>query len=81
MFDRARERNRNALLEAEKQGRIRILRGSSVSGILADSVELTADGKHLTLPNQYVFILIGGESPEAFLRKTGIEIVEKVISE
>jgi len=26
-----------------------------------------------------VFILIGGESPEAFLRKTGIEIVEKVI--
>ena len=31
------------------------------------------------LPNHYVFLLLGGESPEAFLRKTGIEIVEKVL--
>jgi hypothetical protein len=32
------------------------------------------------LLNDYVFILIGGESPEEFLRKTGIAIVEKSLS-
>lgn len=31
------------------------------------------------LPNDYTFILIGGESPEDFLRKVGIEIVEKAL--
>jgi putative YpdA family bacillithiol system oxidoreductase len=79
-FDRARERNRNMLQEAERQGRIRILLDSNVTEIKPDSVRLTAEGGEVSLPNQYVFILIGGESPEAFLRKIGIEIVEKVIT-
>ena len=48
--------------------------------ILPDSVRLEVDGSATVLQNDFVFILIGGESPEAFLRKTGIEIVEKAIS-
>jgi thioredoxin reductase len=78
-FDRARERNQNMLREAEQQGRIRILRGSTVAGILPETVKLSQEGQEIEMPNQFVFILIGGESPEGFLQKIGIEIVEKVI--
>ena len=78
-FDRARERNRSMLRDAEQQGRIRILRNSLVAGIGPASVRLTVNGEDLEIPNHYVFILIGGEAPETFLRKIGIEIVEKVI--
>jgi thioredoxin reductase len=79
-FDRARERNRKMLEEAEEQKRISILRGSKVMEILPEQVRLTWEDKEMEMPNHYVFILIGGESPEEFLRKLGIEIVEKAIT-
>jgi thioredoxin reductase (NADPH) len=78
-FSRTRERNQKLLHEAEEQGRIRVLRGSVVMEILPESVKLDVLGEMLDLRNDYVFIMIGGESPEAFLQKIGIEIVEKVI--
>ncbi len=79
-FDRARERNRKALEEAEQQGRVRVLRESRVLEIRPASVIVAVGGATIELPNQFTFVLIGGEPPDAFLRKTGIEIVEKVIS-
>jgi thioredoxin reductase len=78
-FERAWERNRKMLEEAEQQSRIRILRRSQPTGILPQAVQVEVDGKPIELQNDYVFILIGGESPEGFLRKIGIEIVEKII--
>ena len=78
-FDRARERNHKMLQDAEQQGRVRILCGSVVSEILPHSVRLSAEGQPVELPNDYVFLLLGGESPEGFLQKIGIQIVEKVI--
>jgi thioredoxin reductase len=78
-FDRARDRNRKMFEEAEKQGRVQVLRNSSVTRILPNCVQLNSGDRVYELPNHYVFLLIGGESPEGFLRKTGIEIVEKVI--
>jgi thioredoxin reductase (NADPH) len=79
-FDRARDRNRKSLEEAEQQGRIKVLRESNVAEILPESVRLKTAGGETEIPNHYVFILIGGEPPEAFLRKMGIEIVEKVVT-
>ncbi|HJT88998.1 MAG TPA: NAD(P)-binding domain-containing protein [Bryobacteraceae bacterium] len=78
-FDRARDRNKRMLQEAEQQGRVRILRKSQVMKILANTVQLAVSGQEIILPNHYVFVLIGGESPDGFLRKIGIQIVEKVI--
>jgi thioredoxin reductase len=78
-FDRARERNRMMLEEAEQQSRIRVLRRSQPTGITPQTVQLEADGKSIEFRNDYVFVLIGGESPEGLLRKIGIEIVEKII--
>jgi thioredoxin reductase (NADPH) len=79
-FDRARERNRAAILKAEQDGRIRILRNSRVQEIEETMVLLEVDGVVTEMPNEFVFVLIGGESPENFLRKIGIEIVEKALS-
>lgn len=79
-FARLKDRNRKLLEEAESEGRICVYRKSTVSRILPDSVTLEVDHQAVDLPNDYVFVLIGGESPEEFLRKTGIEIVEKAIT-
>jgi len=78
-FDRARDRNRKMLLDAEQQSRIAILRQSHLTEILRQSVRLSVDDRTVELPNHYVFILVGGESPEGFLRKLGIQMVEKII--
>jgi putative YpdA family bacillithiol system oxidoreductase len=80
-FERVRERNRAMLAEAEKQRRIQVLRNSEVIEIIPDSVVLNTPAGSVEIPNDYVFSLIGGEPPEEFLLKTGVEIVEKMIGE
>jgi hypothetical protein len=47
--------------------------------ISADQVRLESGGSTVTVENDFVLALIGGESPEDFLRKVGVEIVEKTI--
>ncbi|HET7212577.1 MAG TPA: NAD(P)-binding domain-containing protein [Terriglobia bacterium] len=79
-FRRARERNCAFLEEAEQSGRVSIKRNSRVLEIRPDSVTLDVEGRAVDLPNHYTFVLIGGESPEEFLRRTGVEIVEKVLT-
>lgn len=79
-FQRARERNRTFLDEAERSGGISVQRNSHVREIRPDGVTLDVGGRGLDLPNHYTFVLIGGESPEEFLRRTGVEIVEKALS-
>jgi thioredoxin reductase/NAD-dependent dihydropyrimidine dehydrogenase PreA subunit len=79
-FSRARQRNQDFLSEAEGQGIINIARSSEVLEIQADSVTLSTKEGVKKIPNDFVFIMIGGESPDGFLQKTGIEIVEKVVT-
>lgn len=79
-FERVRERNRKSLDEAERNGRVAVKRKSNVLEIRPDCVRLGCGGSEINLPNHFVFALIGGESPEEFLRKTGVEIVEKVLT-
>lgn len=79
-FKRLKERNQQRLAQAEGGGKLRVLRGSQVQEILPDAVRFSVEGRSIETPNHYVFVLIGGESPEEFLQKIGIEIVEKVIT-
>jgi len=79
-FRRARERNRQQLEQAQKDGRVKVLLNSNVLTIAPATVTLDCAGKEWAMPNDYVFSLIGGESPEEFLRKVGIEMVNKSIS-
>jgi thioredoxin reductase (NADPH) len=80
VFQRLRDRNRQFLEESEKSGRVKVFRSSAIVEIQPHSVALDGKGVRTELPNDFVFILIGGESPEDFLRRTGVEIVEKSLS-
>ena len=79
-FERARERNRDRLKEAVQQGKIHVLLSSHLNEVRDKSVVLDCKGIPRELPNSFVFILAGGESPEEFLKKTGVEIVEKMLA-
>ena len=79
-FDRAKERNLRTIDEAERAGRVRILRESAVRSIEPSRVELDVGGERLVLPIDDVIVRIGGEPPRAFLEKAGIRIVSKSIA-
>jgi thioredoxin reductase/NAD-dependent dihydropyrimidine dehydrogenase PreA subunit len=79
-FSRLRDRNREQFEAAERDGRLTVLRKTNLLGVKPEGVLLDCDGKVKELPNRYVFVLIGGTSPEEFLQKTGVEIVEKELS-
>ncbi|MEP7367036.1 MAG: NAD(P)-binding domain-containing protein [Acidobacteriota bacterium] len=79
-FSRLRARNLEMLKEAEASGRLSVLRRSQVVEVLPHSVVIDAGGQRKELPNEFVFVMIGGESPDNFLQKTGIEIVEKALT-
>lgn len=79
-FQRVRERNRAHLETAESEGHLQVLRKSQVKEIRENSVLLDVEGGAAEIANDYVFVLIGGESPEEFLRRTGVEIVEKSLA-
>jgi thioredoxin reductase (NADPH) len=79
-FKRARERNREKLDTQRATGRVKVMFTSEVASIESEAVRLRHSGDELELPNNFVFAMIGGESPEEFLRRSGVEIVEKVVS-
>jgi thioredoxin reductase/Pyruvate/2-oxoacid:ferredoxin oxidoreductase delta subunit len=79
-FDRAKERNVEKLEEAEREGRLRVLRETQVREIGADTVRIEgADGEELVLPVDDVIVRIGGEPPTTFLDKIGVRTVTKEI--
>ncbi|MGB7553600.1 MAG: NAD(P)-binding domain-containing protein [Candidatus Korobacteraceae bacterium] len=80
-FRRARERNREHLLEAQREGRLHVMLNSTVERITPEEVIVSDPTGQNTFHNDFVFALIGGESPEEFLQKIGIDIVEKAIGE
>jgi thioredoxin reductase/NAD-dependent dihydropyrimidine dehydrogenase PreA subunit len=79
-FSRLRDRNREQLAAIERDGGATVLRKTNLLGVRPEGVLLDCHGQLQELPNQYVFVLIGGTSPEEFLQKTGVEIVEKELS-
>jgi thioredoxin reductase len=59
---------------------LQILRNAQVAAIREDRVLVEVAGRPQEVQNDYVFILIGGNSPEEFLKRTGVEMVEKSLS-
>lgn len=71
-FNRVKAKNLETLDKLVRRGKIRPLLGSEVLEIGRDEVRIrTAEGE-LTLANDYVFVLIGGEPPFPFLRSIGV---------
>ncbi len=78
---RLKDKNRKNLREAIDGGRVRFLPASTVAEIAAADVVIESEGgARETLPNDYVFALIGGSSPNEFLQRIGIQIVTKEVA-
>lgn len=79
-FARARQRNREHLDKAVAEGRILPKLGTKFQSIGANTVVIDESGSVQEIPADFVFVLIGGESPDEFLRRAGVEIVEKAVA-
>jgi thioredoxin reductase (NADPH) len=71
-FSRIKAKNQERINELAAKGLVKILFNSEVDHISSRSVTLRLGGEKLELPNDYVFVHIGGEPPYEFLRKIGI---------
>lgn len=77
-FNRVKSKNLETLDKLVRRGKIRPLLGSEVLEIARDRVRIrTAEGE-VTLDNDYVFVLIGGEPPFPFLRSIGVRFGDEV---
>ncbi|MFQ5607356.1 MAG: NAD(P)-binding domain-containing protein [Candidatus Zixiibacteriota bacterium] len=77
VFAQANEENREKLRQAEESGKLTVLCNSNVREIRPETVVIDCDGEDTEIPNDYVFVFIGGELPTKFLEKMGIQVEQK----
>ncbi len=73
----ANEANRQLLETCVGENRLNILLETQITQIHADRIDIDMAGEAQELPNDYVFILVGGQLPVAFLKDCGIHIERK----
>jgi thioredoxin reductase len=78
-FSRLKDRNREKLNDAIKDGRLKALLNSEITEILPKAVIMKVKGETTSLENDFVVVSIGGEPPKDFLQKVGVEVVSKRI--
>jgi putative YpdA family bacillithiol system oxidoreductase len=78
-FSRIKERNRQHLDEYLAKKRLTVIFNSEVQNIGEKEVLLATQEGVKEIPNDYVFIFAGGELPNAFLKKIGVEMQAQMI--
>jgi thioredoxin reductase (NADPH) len=73
-FDRCKPDNFEALEKQRQAGTIEVHLGTSPTEIASDHVVLKGPSAVARVDNDFVFVLIGGELPTAWLHKIGIEV-------
>ncbi len=73
-INRPKEKNIQRLRDAVKKGEVELLLESQVKEIGADRVVLEQNGESIVLPNDHVFVMVGGVLPTKFLQDAGIRI-------
>jgi len=76
-FNRAKEKNRNRVEQAEASGKLNVLLSSNVQEIFNDEVEIEHEEKRVKLKNDAVIVCAGGILPTPFLKKLGISVEMK----
>lgn len=76
-FSRVKQKNRLALEELQKAGRLRVELESTVLEIDTRTVRLQAKSGAETLPNDAVIVCAGGQLPTPLLQKVGIRFDTK----
>ena len=76
-FSRAKEKNRNKVVSAQKQGRLNVLMQSNVKQIGTGQVTIQTPEDVITIDNDAVIVCAGGILPTAFLKDIGIQVETK----
>jgi thioredoxin reductase (NADPH) len=77
-FSRLKPKNFEKINESLKNGAIKVQFNSNVIEIHDEKVILSVDSNHIIeIPNNIVYIFVGGELPTKFLEKIGIEVSKK----
>jgi thioredoxin reductase (NADPH) len=79
-FSRIKDRNAKRLEDFLRRGKINVLFNSNPMEFRQDSVVLDVNGNQQTLPNDFIWIFVGGEPPTAFLKKIGISLGERDVT-
>lgn len=72
-FSRLKERNSQRLAECIRKGKLKVVFNSNPVEFKQNSAVLEVAGKTQEIPNDYVWIFAGGEPPNAFLKKIGVQ--------
>jgi thioredoxin reductase (NADPH) len=73
-FTRLKDRNEKRMEESMRKGKIRVLFNSHAVEFTEKSAILDVGGKLHEIPNDFVWIFAGGEPPTAFLKKIGVKV-------
>ncbi|HEX9654051.1 MAG TPA: NAD(P)-binding domain-containing protein [bacterium] len=76
-FSRLKEKNERRISRAMEMKKLKLLLESQVKEIKREEVILSVKEQLGRLPNDYVFIFVGGVLPTEFLKKMGISIQKK----
>jgi thioredoxin reductase (NADPH) len=80
-FSRIKERNQKRIGEFIDSGKLKVLFNSRPVEIRESSVVMEHEGKQLELANAYVWVFAGGTPPSDFLRKLGVSLGQKDLTE
>ncbi len=73
-LSRAREANRNKLTALAEGGQLTLLLPSQIKYVTETEVRIEWEGRELRLPNDDIIVNIGGDPPDGFLKKAGVEM-------
>jgi len=76
-FGRAKQKNRDRVTAAEREGRLQVLLKSGVISIGQDAVTLSQEDRQIEIGNDAVIVSAGGILPTAFLKGIGIAVDTK----
>lgn len=71
-FVRIKERNSKRIADAMRTGRVKVIFNSAPVEFRTASVVLQVNGSTQEIPNDFTWIFAGGEAPSAFLKKIGV---------
>jgi len=74
VFDRCKPDNHDALELARSRGTLAVRTEAKPIAITPDAFEIEDGGGRARLPNDFVFVCIGGELPTAWLGKIGVDV-------
>jgi thioredoxin reductase (NADPH) len=73
-INRPKEKNLKFLRDAVKANKVELMLESQIKEIGSDRITLEMGGESKVLPNDYVFVMVGGVLPTKFLQDVGVKI-------